>query len=160
MAEIDSSQFRKVLGCFPTGVTVVACAVDDTPSAMVIGSFGSVSLDPPLVQFMPTKDAATWVDIEAAGKFCVNILGDDQLDVSNAFFMKEVDPFTTVEWDYTDNGSPRIAGCLGWIDCDIQEAVDGGDHWIVLGRVLALDGRDDGNPLLFFRGGYGSFQEI
>lgn len=171
MAEIDSGVFRQVLGAYPTGVTVVASPfgdATDTARAMVIGSFGSVSLDPPLVQFMPAKSSATWAEMADSGKYCVNVLADDQKDVCNSFFVKDVDPFSVVEWEMTDNGSPRIANCLAWIDCDIHEAVDAGDHWIVIGRVVAMGhngptgegGGCVGNPLLFFKGGYGNFQEL
>ncbi len=160
MADIDSGMFRQVMGAVPTCVTVVASIADEAPQAMVIGSFGSVSLDPPLVQFMPGKSSATWAHIEKARKFCVNVLTDAQVDVCNSFFKKDVDPFTTVEWTTTDNGSPKIADCLAYMDCDIHEVVDGGDHWIVLGRIVEMGAADEGKPLVFFRGGYGTFEAI
>lgn len=155
--EIDSGLFRKVLGHYPTGVTIVTATEADEPVAMVIGSFVSVSLDPPLVGFLPGKSSTTWPRIESAGSFCVNVVGDDQLDLAHAFFRKEVDPFQACGWDTTRSGSPRIAGSHAWIDCAIESVLDAGDHWMVLGRVLSMDCEDEGGPLLFFGGAYGRF---
>ena len=124
---IDGADFRTVLGHYPTGVTVVT-ADDDGPCGMVIGSFGSVSLDPPLVQFMPAKTSGTWARIEKSGSYCVNVLGADQLGLCNSFFDKSKDPFDGFAWRPGVTGSPVIDGCLCHIDCEIHEAVDAGDH--------------------------------
>lgn len=157
--EIDGAMFRQVLGNYPTGVTIVS-ADDDGPCAMVIGSFGSVSLDPPLVQFMPTKDSKTWERIRRSGSYCVNVLGVDQLAMCNSFFA-DGDPFDAIAWHPGVTGSPIVEGCLAHIECEIESALDGGDHDIVLGRVVALNvGSSDASPLLFFQGGYGSFQPL
>ncbi|MGI9602550.1 MAG: flavin reductase family protein [Acidimicrobiales bacterium] len=158
---IDGDRFRKVLGCVPTCVTVVTAMDGDTPVAMVIGSFGSVSLDPPLVEFMPGTTSKTWPQIERAGSFCVNVMGADQLDVCNAFFTKAEDPFELHQWEPSAaTGSPRLAGSAAWIDCTIDQVVSAGDHYIVIGAVVALDGDPDHNPLVFHHGAYGSFQEL
>ncbi|MDH3705869.1 MAG: flavin reductase family protein [Acidimicrobiia bacterium] len=158
---IDGDRFRKVLGCVPTCVTVVTAMDGDEPVAMVIGSFGSVSLDPPLVEFMPGTSSSTWPRIERAGSFCVNVMGADQLDVCNAFFTKQEDPFSIHEWQVSDtSGAPRLAGSAAWIDCDIDQVVEAGDHYIVIGRVLELDGDPDRDPLVFHHGAYGSFREL
>ena len=157
---IDGADFRTVLGHYPTGVTVVT-ADDDGPCGMVIGSFGSVSLDPPLVQFMPAKTSGTWARIEKSGSYCVNVLGADQLGLCNSFFDKSKDPFDGFAWRPGVTGSPVIDGCLCHIDCEIHEAVDAGDHYIVIGRVVDLaPGTNTGGPLLFFKGGYGDFAEL
>lgn len=157
----DGDRFRRVLGCVPTGVTVVTAMDDDTPVAMVIGSFGSVSLDPPLVEFMPGTASNTWPLIEQAGTFGVNVMGADQLDVCNGFFTKQVDPFEAHSWEPSAvTGSPRLAGCAAWIDCSIDQVVEAGDHYIVIGRVLELDGDPDRDPLVFHHGAYGSFREL
>jgi flavin reductase (DIM6/NTAB) family NADH-FMN oxidoreductase RutF len=157
--EIDGATFRQVLGNYPTGVTIVS-ADDDGPCAMVIGSFGSVSLDPPLVQFMPAKDSKSWERIRRSGSYCVNVLSVEQLGMCNSFF-GDGDPFDAIEWHPGVTGSPVIEGCLAYIDCEIESAVDGGDHDIVLGRVVDLGvGSADGSPLLFFQGGYGTFQPL
>jgi len=158
---IDGATFRQVLGRYPTGVTLVGGCDDDGPFAMVIGSFTSVSLDPPLVQFMPSVDSTTWPRIEATGGYCVNVLGDDQLALSNSFFARDVDPFDGVDWERGPTGSPVVKGCLAWIDCEIDAVHRAGDHHIVVGRVLALgEGASAAGPLLFFGGGYGRFDDL
>ena len=125
---------------------------------MVIGSFGSVSLDPPLVQFMPGRQSETWKRIHASGSYCVNVLGENQLDLSNSFFNKEVDPFEAIDWTAGPTGSPIIAGCVAWIDCSIEAIHEAGDHYIVVGAVEAMGEGTSGNePLLFLGGAYGSF---
>ncbi len=157
---IDSATFRRVLGNYPTGVTVVA-GIDDGPVAMVIGSFGSVSLDPPLVEFMPGTGSSTWPRIAASGAFSVNICGAHQEDLVGSFFAKDVDPFAGVEWRPGPTGSPLIDDCIGWIDCRISEVHEAGDHYIVIGEVVAMDCDDgDAPPLVFYRGGYGTFSEL
>lgn len=161
MAEIDGAEFRNVLGRYPTGVTLVASCDDQGPFAMVIGSFGSVSLDPPLVQFMPATSSSTWPRIEATGAYCVNVLSDRQLDLCNSFFDKSRDPFDAIDWTPGPTGSPRIAGATAWIDCRIDAVHPAGDHVITVGRVEDLGvGETDHGPLLFFAGGYGSFGEL
>jgi 3-hydroxy-9,10-secoandrosta-1,3,5(10)-triene-9,17-dione monooxygenase reductase component len=155
--DIDGAVFREVLGNYPTGVTLVT-AEDGGPCGMVIGSFGSVSLDPPLVQFMPTKDSATWERIERSGAYCVNVFCSDQLGMCNSFFDKSKDPFDAIDWRAGVTGSPIIEGALAYIDCEIDVAYDGGDHYIVVGRVVDMAvSRNDAGPLLFFRGGYGDY---
>jgi flavin reductase (DIM6/NTAB) family NADH-FMN oxidoreductase RutF len=157
----EGKHFRTVLGNFPTGVTVVTAVDDGEPAGLAIGSFTSVSLDPPLVAFCPDKRSSSWPHIEAAGAFCVNILAADQVDVCNAFAGKSDDKFDEVTWDTTHLGSPRLAGSLAWIDCSLEAVHDGGDHFIVVGRVNELDvERPDVGPLLFFRGGYGLFGDL
>ena len=121
---IDGAEFRNVLGHYPTGVTVVTAMDGDDPVALVIGSFVSVSLDPPLVGFLPGKTSRTWPLIEASGSFCVNVMGDDQLDLCNAFFKKEVDPFEVHDWAPGSTGAPRIAGSAAYVDCEIEEAIE------------------------------------
>ena len=102
----EGKHFRTVLGNFPTGVTVVTAVDDGEPAGLAIGSFTSVSLDPPLVAFCPDKRSSSWPRIEAAGAFCVNILAADQVDVCNAFAGKSDDKFGEITWDTTHLGSP------------------------------------------------------
>jgi 3-hydroxy-9,10-secoandrosta-1,3,5(10)-triene-9,17-dione monooxygenase reductase component len=151
----DSAKYRQVLGHFPTGVTVVGHGRDDGPVGMAIGSFASLSLDPPQVLFCPAKTSGSWPKIRAAGKFCVNILADDQEDVSRVFASKSDDKFSEIGWKRSGNGSPQINGVLAFIDCDIHAVLEGGDHDIVVGQVADLEVMHEGGPLVFFRGGYG-----
>ena len=157
---IESGDFRKVLGKYPTGVTLVSSKDDQGPFAMVIGSFGSVSLDPPLVQFMPAKESGTWLRIKKTGRYCVNVLGEQQLDLSNSFFNKDKDPFEAIHWSESTLGSPIIEGCVAWIDCLIGDVHEAGDHYIVIGEVKAIGATEkDEGPLLFLGGAYGSFNK-
>ena len=157
---IDSSEFRRVLGHFPTGVTVVTAPTGEGPVGIAIGSFASVSLDPPLVMFCPGKESATWVKMAGTDRFCVNVLGDDQADVCGVFASKSEDKFAGIEWSTRITGSPVIGGSIAWIDCEVHAIHDGGDHHIVVGLVKALSTENDKGPLLFFRGGYGRFEDI
>ncbi|GAA0951296.1 flavin reductase family protein [Actinocorallia libanotica] len=155
---VESSRFRQVLGRYPTGVVVVT-ALDETGTAigMVVGSFTSVSLDPPLVAFLPDKGSSSWRALRASGdRFCVNVLSADQEDVCRAVATRKTDKFHDIGWRPSPAGNPVIDGAAAWIDCVTEQVHDAGDHHIVVGRVLVLDA-GDGDPLLFYRGGYGSF---
>ena len=156
-ARFDSAKFRQVLGHFPTGVTVVTADADGDRVGMAVGSFTSLSLDPPLVLFCPAKTSSSWPKIEQAGAFCVNVLAEDQEHVCRVFASKEPDKFATIGHRTEVTGAPVIDGVLAWIDCTIDQVVDAGDHYVVIGKVEALDSVDHGGPLVFFRGGYGRF---
>lgn len=156
-SSFDIAKFRQVLGHFPTGVTVVTAAPDSGPVGLAVGSFTSVSLDPPLVAFFPDRSSSSWPKIEAAGAFCVNILAADQEDVCRRFASKADDKFVGLGWKPAASGAPLLDGVLAWIDCDIDSVVEAGDHFCVMGRVRDLAVGHDGAPLLFFRGGYGRF---
>ncbi len=153
----DSAKYRQVLGHFPTGVTVVTAAPEGTPVGMAVGSFASVSLDPPLVAFFAGQSSSSWPRIQAAGSFCVNILADDQEAVCRRFASKEEDKFAGLGWTPAASGSPLLDGVLAWIDCDIESVSEAGDHVCVMGRIRDMEVAHDGAPLLFFRGGYGRF---
>jgi 3-hydroxy-9,10-secoandrosta-1,3,5(10)-triene-9,17-dione monooxygenase reductase component len=151
---IDSAKYRQVLGHFPTGVCVMAAFADAKPVGMAIGSFFSISLDPPLVGFCAGKGSSTWPKIRDSGKFCASILGADQEEVCRRFASKEQDKFAGLAWDHSPLDSPRLGGSLAWVDCTIEQVVDAGDHEIAIGRVHDLDVAAEGHPLVFFRGGY------
>ena len=152
--EIDSRAFRHALGHFCTGVTVVAAVVDGEPIGFACQSFAALSLDPPLVLFCPGKTSRTWPLIEQAGSFCVNVLSHEQRDVSMVFGRSGEDKFAAVSWSPAPSGAPVLDGVLAWIDCAIEQVVDGGDHHIVIGRVTTLGSPVPGRPLLFYRGSY------
>lgn len=161
---IDSALFRQVLGHYPTGVTVItATKADGTPVGFTIGSFTSVSLDPPLVGFLPMSDSARWKDIEATGSFCVNVLGHEQADLCWQFAKSSIDaPFEGVAWQPSPiTGSPVIEGAIAWIDCSIEQVVAAGDHQFVMGRVVELEASaiEERLPLLFYRGKVGRFHD-
>ncbi len=153
----DSAKYRQVLGHFPTGVTVITSMAEGTPVGLAVGSFASLSLEPPQVLFCPGKHSSTWPKIHQAGSFCVNILADDQEDVCRVFASKAPDKFAEVGWKRSGNGSPLIDGVLAYIDCTVADVFESGDHYIVVGDVHDLDVRHEGSPLVFFRGGYGRY---
>ncbi len=154
---IDSRSFRDVLGHFPTGVTAVTAVHEGRPVGMAIGSFTSVSLDPPLVAFLPTKDSSTWAAIRAAGCFCVNIMAQDQMATCGVMASRADDKFVDVNWRPGTTGAPVVDGSIAYIECIISDVFDGGDHDIVVGRVVGLEILDVKDPLLFWKGGYGTF---
>ncbi len=128
------------------------------PQAMVIGSFVSVSMEPPLVGFLPGKDSNTWKKMENENKFCVNVLSDQQENVANAFFRKENDPWEVIPWYESAEGLPAIEGSLASIDCSLFSVVEAGDHWFVTGQVLGAKIMETGSPLLFLGGSYGQYR--
>jgi flavin reductase (DIM6/NTAB) family NADH-FMN oxidoreductase RutF/DNA-binding IclR family transcriptional regulator len=158
---VDPAQFRSVLGHFPTGVAVVTGDdADGKPAGMAVGSFTSVSLDPPLVAFMPDKSSSSWPKFRDTGTFCVNILGADQESVCRTFATRGGDKFADLTWRPAGSGAPVLDGVLAWIDCDTETVHEAGDHFIVIGRVRELDIGTPALPLVFFQGGYGRFSSL
>lgn len=151
----DARDFRTVLGSYPTGVCVVT-AQDEAGrrSGLVVGSFTSISLDPPLVGFFPDKRSSTWPAIEQVGRFCVNVLGADQIALCQRFSAKGDDKFAELAHGVSPSGQPLLDDAVAWIDCTIDRVIEVGDHWFVVGAVEALGAQDGRNPLLFFKGGY------
>lgn len=152
---IDAREFRHTVGCFATGVTVITAEINGEPRGMTANAFTSVSLDPPLVLFCVGKKAHLAQAIHAVTHFSVNILSDAQQDLSTYFAggwkADTPPPFTLIPWD----AAHRIDGAIAAIGCLTDAIHDAGDHWIVLGRVLALHRADEGQPLVFHRGHYG-----
>jgi flavin reductase (DIM6/NTAB) family NADH-FMN oxidoreductase RutF len=136
----DHGHFRRIMGHVPTGVAVVTALHGGLPAGLTVGSFTSVSLEPPLVSFTVDRAARSWPSIEAAGAFCVNVLAYDQVQLS---------------WRAAGSGSPVIDGVVAWVDCDTERLLEVGDHHLVIGRVRELDVARAVPPLLFHRGGYG-----
>lgn len=158
IAGISPGRFREVLGQYPTGVAVIAATGDDgVPIGMVVGSFGSVSLNPPLVAFMPDRKSSSWQKLREHETYCVNVLGAHQIDVCRDLASKRPDKFANIAWSPSARGCPVIVGSTARIEC-VREAVhEAGDHLIVVARVVDLEIGDSGAPLLFYRGGYGTF---
>jgi flavin reductase (DIM6/NTAB) family NADH-FMN oxidoreductase RutF len=146
---------REVLGHFATGITVVTADTDDGPIGFTCQSFSSLSLDPPLVAFAPARTSHTWPQLRAIGRFCVNVLAEGQDDVSRNFARSGGDKFAGVSWTRSPHGSPVLDGVVAWIDGELWAEYDGGDHTIVVARVLDLGADPDRRPLLYHRGAYG-----
>ncbi len=154
MTGTDPTTMRSVLGHFPSGVTIVTGVADGAPAGFTCQSFSSLSLDPPLVLILPGRNSSSWPKIEATGKFCVNVLSEQQGELSTRFARSGTDKFAGVEWTPSPLGSPILAGATAWIDCTLYACHDGGDHLIVVGAVHALAAEPEVPPLVFHRGAY------
>ena len=154
LSTVESTRFRRVLGHFCTGVTVITSVDGEGAVGFACQAFAALSLAPPLVLFCPSRTSATWRRIERAGHFCVNVLAEDQRDVSRVFGRGGADKFAGVPWSASATGAPVLHGVLTWAACRVEVAHDAGDHRVVIGRVLELGECRAGPPLLFYRGRY------
>jgi 3-hydroxy-9,10-secoandrosta-1,3,5(10)-triene-9,17-dione monooxygenase reductase component len=151
----NSDNFRQVLGRLPTGVVVVTGGTTESPQGLVVGSFMSVSLQPPLVAVCPAKTSTSWPAIDATGQFCANVLADGQEDLARQFARSGGDKFDGVEFRPAPaTGSPLLEDVAAWIDCRIYDRIEAGDHWLVLGEVLELSVHRDGGALVFHGGAF------
>lgn len=150
----DAKSLRNAFGSFMTGVTVVTTIdAHGEPRGFTANSFTSVSLDPPLLLVCIAKTASSHPVFSKAPGFVVNILAEDQKEVSGIFASKRPDKFAAVDWSRSANGMPIISGALSWFDCARREVIDAGDHVILLGAIRGFDVRE-ANPLGYARGGY------
>lgn len=151
---LDPRAFRRALGNFATGVTVVTAATPDgTRVGVTANSFNSVSLEPPLVLWSIDKRSSSYSVFEQATHFAINILAADQVELSNRFARPCEDKFADVEVESGMGGSPLLTHCAARFQCEKYQQVDGGDHWILIGKVLAFD--DLGRaPLVYHQGAY------
>jgi 3-hydroxy-9,10-secoandrosta-1,3,5(10)-triene-9,17-dione monooxygenase reductase component len=152
---VDPRAMRDVLGHFASGVTVLTALTGEGPLGFTCQSFSSLSLDPPLVSFAPARTSRTWPRLREIGRFCVNVLAEGQDDVSQRFSRPDADRFAGVRWSRSAHGSPVLDDVVAWIDGELWAEYDGGDHTIVVARVLDLGAHADRRPLLFHRGAYG-----
>jgi 3-hydroxy-9,10-secoandrosta-1,3,5(10)-triene-9,17-dione monooxygenase reductase component len=152
---VDPRLMREVLGHFASGVTVVTADTEDGPIGFTCQSFSSLSLDPPLIAFAPARTSQTWPRLRDMRRFGVNVLAEGQDAVSQNFARSGADKFTGVAWTPSPHGSPVLDDVVAWIDGELWAEYDGGDHTIVVARVLDLGAHPDRRPLLFHRGSYG-----
>ncbi|GAA2575258.1 flavin reductase family protein [Actinomadura fulvescens] len=159
VTDIDGARFRSVLGRFATGVVAITAIDTESgrPTGLAANSFTSVSLEPPLVAFCVAHTSTTWPLLRGADRLCINILSEPQLEVCKQLAIKGGDKFANIDWTESPNGSPVIEGALAWIECAVESEYVAGDHVIVVARVHHLDKHHDGDPLLFYKGGYGRF---
>ena len=151
---ISSEVFRKIMGLFATGVTVVTARTGSgQPWGFTVNSFTSVSLAPPLILFCVGNGSDSSPVVERAEYFGVNYLSEAQEEISRRFAARGVDRFAGLRYGEGAHGSPLLEGCLGFVECRKVTAHAAGDHTIILCEVL--DGEvGEGNPLLFFRSAY------
>jgi 3-hydroxy-9,10-secoandrosta-1,3,5(10)-triene-9,17-dione monooxygenase reductase component len=152
---VDPRVMRDVLGHFASGVTVVTADTATGPIGFTCQSFSSLSLDPPLVVFAPGRTSRTWPQLREIGRFCINVLAEEQTGLSQAFARSGVDKFAGVPWTRSRHGCPVLEDVVAWIDGELWAEYDGGDHTLVVARVLDLGADPTRRPLLFHRGAYG-----
>lgn len=153
--EFDQRAFRDAMGCFATGVTVISTTSEDGRAVGVtVNSFSSVSLDPPLVLFCIDRKATNLATFQSAGGFAINILRDDQHQLSNGFAGQGDTMFETIAYEKSDLGSPLLPDTIACFECETETTHDGGDHVIFIGRVKRIRQNGDGDPLLYFKGRY------
>jgi 3-hydroxy-9,10-secoandrosta-1,3,5(10)-triene-9,17-dione monooxygenase reductase component len=150
--------FRQVLGRYPTGVCAVTGVMPTGElAAMVVGSFTSVSLDPPLVAFLPARSSSSWVKLRQCVSLCINVLSIEQESVCRRLASRDPDKMAGLSHRRSPSGSPIIDGVVAWIDCAYESIHQAGDHDIAICAVAHLDIEQGESPLVFLEGGYGAF---
>lgn len=152
MTALDPQSYREFFGQLPTGVTAIVAASADGPVGLVVGTFSSVSLNPPLVSFMVTRGSRSWAAVRAEGRFTANILASDQRRLSQTLSGWSPAKFRNVAFA---EGKPSvILGSLAWADCAVEREVEAGDHLIVLATPDELTVVRQARPLIFFQRAY------
>ncbi len=152
----DTKAFRHALGCFPTGVAVVTATADPEPMGITVNSFTSVSLDPPLVLWCLHKNSDRYRTFVEAPGYTISVLGTEHESVSSRLSKPGEHRLQGMELLATDLGPPALADSLAVFECAREAVHDGGDHAILVGRVLRFARREAGAPLVFYRGRYGA----
>ncbi len=154
----DARRFRDVLGHLPSGVVAITGVDGDgEPVGMVVGTFASVSLNPPLVAFFVDHGSSSFPRLRESGSFCANILSARQEPLCRQLSTRGGEKFAGVRWSPAGTGSPILDDSVAWVDCDIDTITEAGDHLIVIGAVRDLGVSTPTVPLLFFQGGFGGF---
>ncbi len=154
----DARSFRNALGRFATGVAFVTAAPDGEPAGLIVNSLTSVSLEPPLVSFCPSRSSLTWSRMRRAGRFGVNVLGRQHERFAMRATPAGADRFAGLNWELGSRGIPLLTDALVTLECEILAEHPAGDHWIVVGRVTDLRTSPLKDPLVFFDGAFGTLQ--
>jgi flavin reductase (DIM6/NTAB) family NADH-FMN oxidoreductase RutF len=151
----STKELRRCFGSFATGVTIVTTSDrDGEPVGITVNSFTSVSLEPPLVLFCVDNGALSADIFQTAPAFAINVLSEDQRQLSNRFAKQSADKWSGISFDIGDSGCPLLRNTLAKIDCSRHATYDAGDHTIILGQVLDMQFQEKCRPLLFHRGQY------
>ena len=155
--KIAPTEYRRVLGHLPTGVTVLtAFGEDGAPAGMAANSVTSVSLQPPMILVCPAKASTTWPTLRGAGRFCVNFMASHHAALCMRFARKDIDRFAGVDWHARAAG-PALDDAIAWLQCEIFDERDAGDHTVVIATVTDIEASSERAPLVFFKGRYGTF---
>jgi 3-hydroxy-9,10-secoandrosta-1,3,5(10)-triene-9,17-dione monooxygenase reductase component len=151
---IDLQELRRVMGHFATGVTVVTTKDgEDAPFGLTANAFASLSLNPPLALICVDKAAQCYSCFEGSKIFAINVLGEEQEDISRRFATKGAQKFNGIPWHKSESGLALLDGAIGHIECKVVHTYDGGDHTIYVGQVLRAKTTGE-RPLIFFKGKY------
>jgi flavin reductase (DIM6/NTAB) family NADH-FMN oxidoreductase RutF len=152
----DARSFRDALGRFATGVAFVTAAPDGEPAGLIVNSLTSVSLEPPLISFCPSRRSLTWARMRRARRFGVNVLGWRHEPFARRATPAGADRFAHLDWELGRRGVPLLAHALATLECEIVAEHPAGDHWIVVGRVDDARTSPADEPLVFFAGAFGT----
>jgi flavin reductase (DIM6/NTAB) family NADH-FMN oxidoreductase RutF len=158
--QVDPATFREVLGSFPSGVTIVTTTdLAGTPVGLTATAVASVSIEPPQLLVCLASGTYTLQSIRHTGRFVVNILASDQVDLSTRFASRGGDKFANLVWAPGSNTrAPILTGCLATAECEVDQVVPSGDHTVVIGRIVEGHARP-GSPLLYHARRYASWPE-
>src|SRR5271167_2177612 len=155
---LSAAEFRRAMGCFATGVTIITLDLDGEVHGMTANAFASVSLDPPLMLVCVDHSARTHAHMHAKKRFGINILAEDQREISEYYALAvhthdHAEEEAGARFDRTAKGTPILHGALAYLECRLRSAEEAGDHTIFIAEVEDVVVRE-GEPLLFFRGKY------
>jgi flavin reductase len=155
---LSPTEFRKAMGSFATGVTIITLDLEGEVHGMTANAFASVSLDPPLVLVCVDHSARTRAHLHAKKRFGVNVLAGNQRVISDYYARpvrdhERAEEEASARFDRTAKGTPILHGALAYLECSLQSAEEAGDHTIFIAEVEDVVVRQ-GDPLLFFRGKY------
>lgn len=156
LPSFDAPEFRRALGRFATGVTIVTSSKNDqTPVGLTVSSFNSVSLDPPLVVWSLSRGSASLDAFEHCDRYVIQVLGADQMALANKFSRgTAAERFSGIALTKAPNGTPRIdARCAAWFECFNRSRYDEGDHIVFIGEVEHC-AHTEALPLVYHAGGY------
>ncbi len=159
MSDPDARRrLRDAFGTFMTGVTVVTTIghlseTEGKPLGFTANSFSSVSLEPPLLMVSIARSSSNYATFSTAKGFAINILAEDQREISNTFARPVADRFATINWQPGPHGAPVVIGVSAWFDCSTHQIVEAGDHALLIGRVEAF-GFTTSPGLGYYRGSY------
>ncbi len=146
---VDSSLLRRAFACFPSGVAAVCAVADEEPVGLLVSSFTSVSLEPPLVSICIMKGSRRWASLRIMDRLGVSFLGDKQQQVCRQLTAKPDQGFDGLDFSVTPEGAVLLHDATAWLDCSLYNEIDAGDHTIVLLRIEALHARPAQTPLVF-----------
>jgi 3-hydroxy-9,10-secoandrosta-1,3,5(10)-triene-9,17-dione monooxygenase reductase component len=156
---LETGELRDALGRYATGVALVTAALDGQPTGLIVNSLTSVSLEPPLISFCPSRSSITWSRMRRARQFAVNVLGQHHEDFVARATPPGSDRFTGVAWTPGRGGAPLLTDALASLECEVAAEHPGGDHWIVIGRVHDLRVTPTTDPLIFFNGAFHALRD-